>query len=123
MEVTRSGGTDTGVRAVEEQADNEQHGHSTSCCNKPKRQSSFGPARTPGDCRTTVGETVRDATVRKIGFLTAHEFVLSVEEVAGEQNSAGGDKQNAQIEAGSVQLDGKAVGIGIALHNGSAGEG
>jgi hypothetical protein len=33
----RSGGTDSGISPEEEQAHNEQHSHSTSCGNEPKR--------------------------------------------------------------------------------------
>ena len=42
--------------------------------------------------------------------------LISVEEVAGEKHAGDEHQQQAQVEAGAVQLNGQVVGIGIALH-------
>ena len=66
-----SGGTNSGVSTVEEQAHHKQHGHATSSGDKPEGESSFGPAGTPGNSWTAIGKTIGNTTVGKIGFLAA----------------------------------------------------
>ena len=74
----RLGRTHPCIRAVKEEAYDEQHSHTSGCSYKPQRKSPFCPARLPGDCWSAIREAIWYAPVRKIGFLTTHDSVLQL---------------------------------------------
>ena len=73
----KSGGTDSGVGTVEEQAHNEQHCHSTCCSYQPKGQHTFGPPTSPGHSRCAIRIAIGNSTVGIWGFFSAHRIILS----------------------------------------------
>jgi len=94
------------VGTIEEEAHHEDHGHAAGGRHQPEGQHAFGPAGTPCYGGTAVRQAIGDPAVRQVGFLAAHwRSSRSVEEVAGEQHTAGEHEQQAQIQAGAVELN------------------
>jgi hypothetical protein len=111
--------THTGIRAVEEQPQNEDYRHPPGGGHQPEGQDPFGPAGAPGHCGAAIGKAVGDPAVGECAGFAAHlRTSRSVEEIAGEQHAAGEHEQQPQVEAGAVQFNRQVVGVGIALHGG-----
>ena len=68
----RSGRTNAGVGAVEEEAHNEQNGHSACRGNQPERKHALSPAASPGHGRCAIRVAIGNSTVGIWGLLAAH---------------------------------------------------
>jgi hypothetical protein len=72
------GRANANIRTVEEEPNYEKNCHPSRSSDEPQRKCSFSPTGLPGNCWSAVRKTIRNTTVREIGFLTAHDSGLQL---------------------------------------------